>query len=256
MTGFDYRGARGSGQGDDFHELWALRYALELLLPDSHYMAMTVEGLRPEDEEGKPGDTWDGIDCAFYRGGTTLADATGVTIDQLKHSGADSGSNWTISRLSNSTSKTKNNSVLRKLATAFQAIDAARPELLDNAALAVRLVSNQPISSTVLEAVAGADARNDDLKKLETAAGLTPSQFARFRRALDFTQCGQTSLMALEENAIKTIAGWTDDNAVTFLPTLLSKIRELMRPHTKRQFIYRELVLAWFGFGDPTALFP
>src|SRR5262245_12718885 len=52
MADFDFRGARGSGQGDDFHELWALRHALELLLSDCPYVAMTVEGLRPEDELG------------------------------------------------------------------------------------------------------------------------------------------------------------------------------------------------------------
>jgi hypothetical protein len=62
----DYRGARGSNAGDDFHESWALRQALTLLNPRTQLVAVAVEGLRAEDEHGEPTDTWDGVDCAFY----------------------------------------------------------------------------------------------------------------------------------------------------------------------------------------------
>lgn len=40
----DFRGARGSNAGDDFHELWALRKALALLDPDTDLVAVAVEG--------------------------------------------------------------------------------------------------------------------------------------------------------------------------------------------------------------------
>jgi hypothetical protein len=53
----DYRGARGSNAGDSFHELWALRQALALLDQDAGLAAVTVEGLRAEDESGAPADT-------------------------------------------------------------------------------------------------------------------------------------------------------------------------------------------------------
>ena len=68
MTKIDYRGARPANAGDDYHELWALRQALSLLDPKSGLYAVTVEGLKPEDESGKPPDTWDGVDCTFYYG--------------------------------------------------------------------------------------------------------------------------------------------------------------------------------------------
>ncbi|MDP2605594.1 MAG: hypothetical protein Q8S00_23880, partial [Deltaproteobacteria bacterium] len=68
MTEPIFRGARGSNAGDDFHELWALRQALALLDQDTALTAVTVEGLLAEDEEGKPLDTWDGVDCALYYG--------------------------------------------------------------------------------------------------------------------------------------------------------------------------------------------
>ena len=46
MVQADYRGARGSHAGDDFHELWALRQALTLLDEDTRLTAVAVEGLK------------------------------------------------------------------------------------------------------------------------------------------------------------------------------------------------------------------
>lgn len=69
MTQPDFRGARGSNAGDDFHELWALRQALSLLNQDTQLNAVTVEGLKAEDEVGTSKESWDGVDCAFYYGG-------------------------------------------------------------------------------------------------------------------------------------------------------------------------------------------
>jgi hypothetical protein len=68
MVQADYRGARGANAGDDFHELWALRQALALLDHDTGLTAVAVEGLRAEDENGTPRDTWDGVDCTLYYG--------------------------------------------------------------------------------------------------------------------------------------------------------------------------------------------
>jgi hypothetical protein len=60
----DFRGARGSNAGDDFHELWAVRRALALLDQDTELKGMTVEGLKAEDGRGVPAETRDGVDCA------------------------------------------------------------------------------------------------------------------------------------------------------------------------------------------------
>jgi len=54
MIQADYRGARGANAGDNFHELWALRQTLVLLDQDAGLTAVTVEGLRAEDESGTP----------------------------------------------------------------------------------------------------------------------------------------------------------------------------------------------------------
>ena len=65
----DFRGARGSNAGDDFHELWTARQAIRLLSNEDGLEAITVEGLSVSDEQGVPPDAWDGVDCALYFGG-------------------------------------------------------------------------------------------------------------------------------------------------------------------------------------------
>ncbi len=256
MPNFDFGGARGSGLGDDFHELWALRRALDMLLPGSDVAAITVEGMLPEDEKGVPSDTWDGVDCTFYHGDETIENATKVVIDQLKYSGSDPNQNWTMSRLTASTAKTTNNSVIRKLAKAFSRIDQMRPALLDDGALEVRLVSNQPISSAVLEALPKTIENASARETLRVASGLGVRAFDRFCTALDFSLCGTTSLMALEESAISSISDWTGDDASETRDLLLKKIRNLMRPDEKRSAIRKDTVLGWLGYAKREALFP
>ncbi|MBY3544784.1 hypothetical protein HFN69_21945 [Rhizobium laguerreae] len=256
MPNFDFGGARGSGLGDDFHELWALRRALDMLLPESDVAAITVEGMLPEDEKGVPSDTWDGVDCTFYHGDETIENATKVVIDQLKYSGSDPNQNWTVSRLTASTAKTTNNSVIRKLAKAFFRIDQMRPGLLDDGALKVRLVSNQSISSAVLEALPETTQSASTRETLRGASGLGARAFDRFCTALDFSLCGTTNLMMLEESAISSISEWTGDDASDTRDLLLKKIRNLMRPEEKRAAIRKDTVLGWLGYARKDALFP
>jgi hypothetical protein len=47
----DALGARASNAGDQFHELWALQQALELLNPASGLSAVTVEGVATDHRE-------------------------------------------------------------------------------------------------------------------------------------------------------------------------------------------------------------
>ena len=44
----DFRGARGSNTGDQFHELWALLQVLDLLHPETDLKAVGVEGVLTE----------------------------------------------------------------------------------------------------------------------------------------------------------------------------------------------------------------
>jgi hypothetical protein len=196
----DYRGARGSNAGDDFHELWALRQSFTLLDQDTTLAAVTVEGLRAEDENGTPQDTWNAVECTLYYGGDRVTSADRVVIAQLKYSAANPDRPWTIARLTHSTNKKQDNSVIAGLAQAFSGLKNQRPDLAANGNLVVRLVSNQPVDPLIISALSNQSSPGQDSQgKSEihtlrttffTASGLSRVDFEAFAKALDLSECG------------------------------------------------------------------
>ncbi len=129
--GIDFGGARGSNAGDQYHELWTLQQVLELLTPNTSLTGVGVEGVRAnadnDDDSDKP--TWDGVDCTLYYGGNTLETADHIEFVQLKYSSANPDTNWSISRITNTTSKNKNNSPIRQFESWRMISRMPRPEL-------------------------------------------------------------------------------------------------------------------------------
>jgi hypothetical protein len=266
MLQADYRGARGSNAGDDFHELWALRQALALLDESTGLTTVTVEGLTAEDESGTPPDTWDGVDCTLYYGGDHAASAERIVVAQLKYSAANPDQPWTLARLTKSSNKKKDNSVIGRLAKAFAGLKSKRSDLVATGNVVVRLVSNQPVDPAVSYALSGQSALDQKPKNksqlqparavLLTASGLPDEDFEAFTRVLDLSECGQGSRFALEECVLATIADWTDDDARAAVNDLMRFMRRAMMPEAKGELITRQSVLLWLGFSDPGALFP
>ncbi|TCM07452.1 hypothetical protein [Sphingomonas sp. PP-CC-3G-468] len=95
----DFRIARASNPGDDYHELWATRHVLRLLDPRDLLQALAVEGLAPVDEASVPAATWDGVDCVPYENGRDARGADRVVLEQLEYSAADPDASWTVARL-------------------------------------------------------------------------------------------------------------------------------------------------------------
>jgi hypothetical protein len=262
----DYRGARGSNAGDDFHELWALRQVLTLLDEDTELKVVTLEGLRAEDEQGTSSDTWDGVDCAFYFGGNDLNSADRIIIDQLKYSAAHSDREWTIARLTSSSNKKKNNSVIGRLAQAFMGLKDKRADLVQSGKIALRLISNQKIDPAVLDALSSQSAEftssnghsgyQSNRSALLAASNLQGGDFEVFTKCLDFSACGGESRFGLEERILITVSEWTDDDARTPVTDLLRFVRRKMMPEAKGEWITRQSILAQLGFSDPRALFP
>ena len=250
----DYRGARGSNTGDDFHELWALRQSLALLDQDAVLTAVAVEGLRAEDESGTPLDTWDGVDCTLYYGGDDAVKAERIVIAQLKYSAANPEKAWTVARLTQTSNKKKDNAVVGRLAKAFTGLKNKRPDLVASGNVVVRLVSNQLIDPAVVNALS--DESASGRAALLTASGLEDLDFETFAKALDLSECGYGSRFALEERVLSTISNWTDDDARTTVNDLLRLVHQAMLPEAKGEFITRQSILARLGFSDPGALFP
>ncbi|MBM4296542.1 MAG: hypothetical protein FJ143_02255 [Deltaproteobacteria bacterium] len=254
MSQPDYRGTRGSNTGDDFHQLWALRQSLALLDQDAVLTAVAVEGLRAEDESGTPLDTWDGVDCTLYYGGEDAVKAERIVIAQLKYSAANPDQPWTVARLTHSTNKKKDNSVIGRLAKAFSGLKAKRPDLAASGNVVVRLVGNQLIDPAVVYALS--DQSASGRAALLTASGLEDLDFQTLAKALDLSECGHGSRFALEERVLSNISNWTDDDARTTVNDLLRLVHQAMLPEAKGEFITRQSILARLGFSDPGALFP
>jgi hypothetical protein len=261
----DYRGARGSNVGDDFHELWALRQALALLDQDTGLTAVAVEGLKAEDERGLPPDTWDGVDCTLYYRGDEAASAEHIVINQLKYSAANPDQPWTVARLTQSSNKKRDNSVIGRLAKAFAGLKSKRPDLVANGNVVVRLVSNQPVDPAVVNALSGQSASNQrsnrrsrhhsDRATFLAASHLKGGEFEAFAKALDLSECGRESRFALEERVLVTISDWTDGDARADVDHLMRFMRRAMMPDAK-SVITRQSILSQLGFSDPAALFP
>src|ERR1035441_40367 len=255
----DFRGARGSNAGDDFHELWALRQALTLLDFETDLAGMTVEGLLAQDEGSSTPEAWDGVDCALYFNGDSAASAERIDLIQFKYSSSDPDAKWTVARLVRRTAKKSNNSILRRMSDAFEGVRVIRKGGADG--VRVRLISNQPIDPLVVGLFAnvavGINAANSsgrEKEELAKAAGLKADDFRRFASAVELSQAG--SRFDLEENVLRTIAAWTEGDARPILNDLLQFIRRAMMPESKGKWIRRETLLAHFGFSDFRSLFP
>lgn len=257
----EYRGARGSNTGDDFHELWATRHAIRLLSADG-LEGVAVEGLSARDEAGTSEDTWDGVDCALYFGGTDAGAAEHVELEQLKYSGADPSAPWTVARLV--AGKGRGQSIIGRLAKAWKRLADLRP---GRSVPSVAFISNQPVDPEVLAAITQAaispvvlprskpTAAAPAVARLAHAAGLGAEEFRRFAAALRF-RSGSGSRFALEEKVLRAITGWTDQDVRHVVTELRQFVRQRMRPEFAGEVITRESVLLRLGASEGTALFP
>lgn len=258
----DFRGARGSNAGDDFHELWATRKVIRLLSKEDGLEAVAVEGLSARDEAGASPDTWDGVDCTLYFGGRNATEADRVQIAQLKYSAANPNEKWTVSRLV--AGPRRGQSIIARLARAWKRLAGADPL---SSSIRIVLIGNQPIDPKVITAVrrAAASPVNVPTRKpnatakpearLAYAAGLNADDFRIFASALSFG-AGAGSRFAFEERALQAIAEWTDQDVQGVVTGLRQFVRQRMRPEFAGESITRESVLLHFGASEEAALFP
>ena len=257
----EFRGARGSNTGDDFHELWATRQAIRLLSNEDGLEAIAVEGVGARDESGSPQDTWDGVDCTQYFGGRSATDAIEVRIEQLKYSAADPKKPWTVARLVSG--QTRERSVIGRLAKAWKGLTKSASS---GSSIRPVLISNQPIAPDVFSAKRAAErpllvpkqkptATDAPEMHLAYAARLTTEEFRAFASVLTFE--GRTgSRFALEEQVLQAIAEWTDLDIRGMVIKLTGFIRGKMRPEAAGELITRESVLLHLGTSDRATLFP
>src|ERR1043166_6571135 len=78
---------RASRDGHEFHEAWAARRALRLVMPTDELVGIAVEGLAPADQTNASAETVEIADLVLYYGnGPTFGQAKSVVIVQVKYS--------------------------------------------------------------------------------------------------------------------------------------------------------------------------
>jgi hypothetical protein len=268
----DYKGARGSNAGDDFHALWVLKYALELLDPESNLLKIHVEGVANElsSDNVDYQDTWEGVDYSLYYGSDDSQKFTKLILAQCKYSSATPIKSWTISDFVKKTSTKnnsdrskprKNNSIIRKFSKEFQEVNRRFPELINAKKLQIEFVTNRPISTDIKKALNLQDFTNTknrtykNRQKLLEASELTEEEFDTFSRLLILPEKGKGSRIYREEIVTCTISKHLHDDATTKRAEMLWWIYQMMMPGDNRP-ITRETVLQWMGVSDIQALFP
>jgi hypothetical protein len=254
VTRTDYSGKRGSNAGDDYHELWAARRALELISHGTELVQLTVEGVRADDAADMDDAIWDGVDAAFYYG-PDVDTIERIELVQFKYSGSNPSTPWTVARLAYANNRAKTNALVARLASAWKGMRKQRPELEATDSITVKLASNQPIAQEVLDALAAAP--SDALRmKLLKASGLTSAEFAAFIPVLDFGDCGDQSRFVHEEQVIRTLSNFTDGDVRAEFAVLREFIRKRMRPEGSRETITAESVFGIFGHADRRVFYP
>ncbi len=163
---------RFSRDGDQFHYLWAARRTLAMLRPDAALVAVSIEGIAPDEGEDITAGL-DVIDVAEYEGSTDIASATRVTYLQLKHSTQQVGAPWQVSGLKPTLAKFAARYVA--LVTRFGHDDVAKRFFF-------AWETNRPIAAAVTDAIAAikADEPGVEDTSLAKATGLTGATLRGF----------------------------------------------------------------------------
>lgn len=201
-------------------------------------------------------DRYAAVDRGLFYGGKSIPTATAVELVQLKYSTSKPTRHWTVARLTASDASSKDNSVIRGLATSF--VDANEKKSAA-ATLKIKLVSNQPVSSAVLDAVRkviGGDRTDEDCKKLVKASGLKGAAITAFFTHLSFEGMGGPSRAGLQDAITETVSLMAEEDIDDRIGAQRTKIRELMMPGRERDIITAATVRFWFGVSSATGIFP
>lgn len=224
-------GAIASNAGDDFHLIWACKKLLEILKPNSEMTAISVEGptwadsvLISEEE------ALYSIDLAEYYCGTNFEEANRVVFSQLKYSTYQMDKPWTAAALCAKTSKTKDNSIIRRLADTYGRFAIEHVNSIEK--LTLKLVSNRKLQTDFLASITDAicilqqqkytrtadllkkvlPEHRDDIEMLYNTSHLPSTSFVRFLLALNFDDCGTSIRSIHQAEIIKQLGKWSVGN--------------------------------------------
>ncbi len=249
---------RASREGHEYHEAWTARKALQLLWPDSELTAIAVEGPSPADQARASAQTVEVADITMYFGGSpNFEQAARTTFAQFKYSIANKDKDFRATNAKKTVEKFGKTYREYKRKYGVQAVQ----DKLD-----FQLITNQPISKSLLEAIdalASNAPRKGDVDKQATqfqaASGLSGKSVAAFARK--FKLLGRTGNLPETKNELASLLVDWSATSDPIAAARLGKLRELVREKagyagTNRNLITRTDILAALQIGDPKDLLP
>ena len=250
---------RASRDGHTYHEAWAARVALELLLPATTLRGVAIEGFSAEDAAtGLSQEAHDIADLVRYRGSTEAASATAVEVVQFKYSVAH-------------TALPMRAADIAKTLTKFAKTEADFIERFGRdhveRVVTYEIVTNRPFHPSLFSSVdrlrRGAMAADPDeaaqSQAVVVATGLAGAALSSFLSRLALT--GEGGALAEVNAAVhRTLADWggASDALVQMrldgLRTLVHEKAGIAGQHTN--VIDRIAVLGALGVANENDLFP
>lgn len=242
-------GAIASNAGDDFHLIWACKKLLEILRPNSNLTAISVEGPTWTDSISiSEEEALYSIDLAEYYDGNNFGEANRVIFSQLKYSTYQMDKPWTAAALCAKTSKTKDNSIIRRLADTYKKFASEYENSIEK--LTLKLVSNRKLqanfSASVNDAIRVLNQKKckrtadllkmvspeykNDIEMLYSTSHLSSTWFVRFLLALNFDDCGTGVRSIHRAEIIKQLGKWSVGNLHNKYNLLIGDIRGKMFP--------------------------
>lgn len=216
---------RASKAGHAYHEAWAARTALELLLPSTDLTAITLEGFDEQDELELGTGAVEIADLVRYHGGTDVANSHRVTVVQFKYSIASA----TVAARAADIAST-----LTKFAATDAELRAAHGDAHVLKSVTYEFATNRPIHTNLVAAlaaiIAGTEAIGDvqrQSSQLTKALEAYPYPPAQLLRRLDLIG-SKGSLVEAERSISTTLAAWSEPSDPDAEKRLL-KLRNLIR---------------------------
>lgn len=269
-------GALPSNAGDDFHLLWAAQKILEMLKPNSALTAVTVEGPARQDSDAAEIDDSKlyAIDLAEYYGGKTFQSASKIVFSQLKYSTYLDNKVLTVASLCHSDNKKKDNSIIRRLADAYNEFTGKNANSEDK--LIIKLISNRSISDSFKQSISLAkellttnsykqansllknlsEESKLEIDKVYKESKLSSIAFLGFIKMLDFEDCGAATRSIQKAEIILQLGNWGIDSQQNKYNEIIMTLRDRMMPGRNANVpMTKDFVCSLFG-GNYTRFFP
>lgn len=249
---------RASRDGHEFHEAWAARKALQLVLPSDDLVGIAVEGLSPADQVNAVDEAVEIADLTFYFGPEpTFSEARSVVVVQLKYSKSAETVPFRVSNAKKTIEKFA--ASLTDFSRRFGAGPAAQK-------LTFELVTNRPVADDFAEAVAGlaagaalTGAAQEQATQFEKACGFEDRELREFASKLRLSGL-VGSLSENKQQLSITLADWSAAPD-TMSRVRLGNLRQLLRDKAGlagegRNVIKRVAVLDALEVSSVEELFP